>query len=222
MSAVATLFDFNGVLVDDEHVHLEAFRDVVRPLGIAISDADYAKKYLGFDDAGAFRAMLADAGQNPSEQEVRALVLAKKPLYRARIEEVLVVFEGATELVLRRAALGPVAIVSGALEEEIRFCTEKMGIARVLAFIIAAEHVSACKPHPAGYIKAKARLPAHARAVAIEDSLAGVASAKAAGIACAGVAHSYPLAELARAGADVVVPSLAALSDELLDGEGGA
>ena len=59
---VSTLFDFNGVLVDDESVHLAAFREVVAPLGIVIDDATYAERYLGFDDAGAFRAMLADAG----------------------------------------------------------------------------------------------------------------------------------------------------------------
>ena len=40
----ATLFDFNGVLVDDEHVHLEAFREVLAPRGILVSDADYAEK----------------------------------------------------------------------------------------------------------------------------------------------------------------------------------
>src|SRR4051794_9700373 len=60
-AVVATIFDFNGVLVDDEHVHLEAFREVLAPRGIAITDDAYATRYLGFDDVGAFRAMLADA-----------------------------------------------------------------------------------------------------------------------------------------------------------------
>jgi beta-phosphoglucomutase-like phosphatase (HAD superfamily) len=61
----ATLFDYNGVLVDDENVHLEAFRDVLGPLGIDLEEADYWEKYLGFDDAGAFRAVLVDAGRTP-------------------------------------------------------------------------------------------------------------------------------------------------------------
>jgi HAD superfamily hydrolase (TIGR01509 family) len=221
MSA-ATLFDFNGVLVDDERIHLEAFREVVRPLGIAISDADYTEKWLGFDDRGAFHGMLAEAGMDASDERVRALIDAKKPVYRAKIERGLVVFEGAVELVRRRAALGPIAIVSGAREEEIRYCTERMGIAELFAFVVAAEHAGASKPHPAGYLVAKARLGWAGRAVAIEDSLAGVEAAKAAGLRCAGVAHSYSVEELARAGADVVVPNLAALTDELLDEEDGA
>src|SRR5690606_1948390 len=51
-----TLFDYNGVLVDDEHVHLAAFQDALAPLGISLSEADYWDKYLGFDDVGAFEA----------------------------------------------------------------------------------------------------------------------------------------------------------------------
>ena len=50
----ATLFDFNGVLVDDESVHLAAFRDALAPLGIGLTDEAYVEKYLGYDDRGAF------------------------------------------------------------------------------------------------------------------------------------------------------------------------
>jgi beta-phosphoglucomutase-like phosphatase (HAD superfamily) len=80
----ATIFDFNGVLVDDEAVHLEAFREVLAPLGVTVSDALYDERYLGFDDVGAFRAMLADAGLPHDEERVAALVRAKKPAYMAR------------------------------------------------------------------------------------------------------------------------------------------
>jgi beta-phosphoglucomutase len=86
---VATLFDFNGVLVDDEHVHLAAFRDVLAPLGVSVTDEDYGAKYLGYDDVGAFRAILTDAGRPPSDAEIRALVDAKKPAYMARIATAL-------------------------------------------------------------------------------------------------------------------------------------
>ena len=53
----------------------------------------------------------------------------------------------------------------------------------------------------------------------IEDSLAGIEAAKAAGLRCAAVAHSYPAASLRAAGADIVVESLAELTDALLDYE---
>jgi beta-phosphoglucomutase-like phosphatase (HAD superfamily) len=77
-TVIATLFDFNGVLVDDEAVHLAAFRDVLLPLGIVTDDATYAERYLGFDDAGAFRAILEDAGRAALDAVVAGLIEAKK------------------------------------------------------------------------------------------------------------------------------------------------
>ncbi|HYO93121.1 MAG TPA: hypothetical protein VER33_01365, partial [Polyangiaceae bacterium] len=62
----ATLFDYNGVLVDDEALHLEAFRDALAPLGIELTSEAYVERYLGFDDRGAFEAILKDAGRTPT------------------------------------------------------------------------------------------------------------------------------------------------------------
>lgn len=223
---VATLFDFNGVLVDDEAVHLAAFREVVRPLGIELDDVTYAERYLGFDDAGAFRAILADAGRTPTAEDIQRLIEAKKPVYMSRIGTSLVVFEGAAELVRRRSARGPVGIVSGALRHEIEHALGVMGVREHVKFIVSAEDTTECKPHPEGYLLGLRALgidlgaPRSARAgvVVLEDSLAGVAAAKQASLRCAAVASSYPADRLRAAGADVVVDRLVDLTDALFDG----
>jgi len=62
----AVLFDFNGVLVDDEPIHLELFQRVLAEEGIELSDDDYYADYLGFDDRGCFSAVLERAGEQPS------------------------------------------------------------------------------------------------------------------------------------------------------------
>lgn len=214
----ATLFDFNGVLVDDEHVHLAAFREVLSGVGLSLTDAQYTEKYLGFDDVGAFSAILRDHGRSADQATVRALVAAKVPVYMRRIETELRVFDGAAELVRRRASRGAVFIVSGALRHEIEHCLRVMGVAELFAGrIVSAEDTRACKPDPEGYRLAKAKLGG-ARAVAIEDSVAGVIAARAAGVGCAGVTTSYPRVELERAGASPIVTALAELDDALLDG----
>jgi HAD superfamily hydrolase (TIGR01509 family) len=224
MGSVATLFDFNGVLVDDEHVHLAAFRDVLAPLGIEVTDADYEERWLGFDDAGALRGILADAGRAPSDEDVARLVAAKQPVYMARIAEELVVFEGAAEIVRRRAARGIVGIVSGALRAEIQHVLGMMGIGDAVRSVVAAEATTACKPDPQGYglalraLGARGAAPDARGVVVVEDSLAGVAAAKGAGLRCAAVAHSYPAERLRAAGADVVAARLAELTDAKLDG----
>jgi HAD superfamily hydrolase (TIGR01509 family) len=215
---IATLFDFDGVLVDSEPVHLEAFRDVVRPLGIEVTDEAYAAKYLGLDDYGAFRAILTDANYTFSPDRIRQLVEQKAPALMRRFQTSLRVFDGAADVVRRRAAKGPIAVVSGALLVEINYGLARMGVLDLVAFAISADMCRACKPDPEGYEIALERLGAGIRAVAIEDSIAGVQAAKAAGLRVAAVAHSYPRKELARAGADVVVPRIADLTDAELDG----
>lgn len=214
----ATLFDFNGVLVDDEAVHQAAFRDVLAPLGVTFTDLAYEERYLGFDDAGAFRAMLKDAGRAASDEEIARLVDAKKPVYMDRIASALRIFEGAADIVRRRAALGTVGIVSGALRHEIEHALGVMGVREAVAFVVSAEDTTRCKPDPEGYVIAKGLLGSSAGAVVIEDSLAGVAAAKHAGLRCAAVAHSYPRERLRAAGADVVAAHLSELTDALLDG----
>lgn len=219
----ATIFDFNGVLVDDELVHRDAFRDVLGPLGVTFTDEAYVERYLGFDDIGAIRAMMTDAGRKVSEDEVNALAAAKRPFYMRRAEVGLVIFDGAVDVVRRRAARGPVAIVSGALRDEIAFALARMGIGDKVSLVISAEDTPRCKPDPMGYelaIEALAKRIGKAsayRALVIEDSLAGVESAKRAGLTCLAVAQSYPAARLREVGADAVAARIADVSDALVD-----
>jgi beta-phosphoglucomutase-like phosphatase (HAD superfamily) len=218
----ATLFDFNGVLVDDEHLHYAAFRDVLKQIELPLTERDYFDKYVGLDDVGVFRAVLSAAGRTISVGVTRQLVAEKKPRYLARIATDLRVFPGALELLARRAGLGPVGIVSGALEDEIRHCLERLDAAKHVAFVIPAEQTTAGKPDPEGYRLARAELVRRGvpegRAVVIEDTKEGVRAAKAAGLRCAAVTHTCAAEALTEAGADVVVTKLDDLDDRSFDG----
>ena len=59
MGIGAVIFDFNGVLVDDESVHFALFREVLAQEGVVITERDYHERYLGYDDRGCFEAALA-------------------------------------------------------------------------------------------------------------------------------------------------------------------
>ncbi len=215
---LATLFDFDGVLVDSEPVHLAAFNDVLGALGVHLGEGEYAAHYLGLDDRGVFRAALSGKrGSLPDEREVSLLVAAKTKRFLPRFEGAFRVYPGAVDLVVRRAARAPVAIVSGALRDEIEFALAKMGVRAAVALVVSAEDAPACKPDPTGYRLALARLGVP-DAVAIEDSLAGVEAAKRAGVRCVAVSHTYPAAELLGAGADAVFSDLYALGDVEIDG----
>jgi HAD superfamily hydrolase (TIGR01509 family) len=217
---IATLFDFDGVLVDSEPVHLAAFNEVLASYGMYIGEREYKERYLSLDDAAVFRAALSHGGRTLREEEIRSLVAAKNPRFMARFEETFREFPGARALVDRRASRGPVGIVSGSIEREIVFALDKMGLRDRVSFVVSAEHTPLSKPDPAPFLFAMDHLrrEGHARrAVVVEDSPGGIAAAKGAGLRCIAVAHSYSSDELRRAGADATVADLEAITDALLE-----
>ncbi|MCH2109048.1 MAG: HAD family phosphatase [Polyangiaceae bacterium] len=218
----ATIFDFNGVLVDDEEIHLQTFRDVLGPMGIEISSESYWNTYIGFDDVGGFEAMLRDAGRQPTRAEIDELVELKKPHYLRRANQELKTFPGAAALIRHRASLGPVVVCSGALRDEVELGLKVLGVRDLVDAIFAAEDTTVSKPDPEGYLKSIEFLRTKVgddaqRALVIEDSVAGIHAAKAAGLPCIAVEHSYPREKLVAAGADQVVKVIAAIDADVVD-----
>src|SRR4051794_32846939 len=109
----AVIFDFNGVLVDDEVVHFELFREVLAQEGVAITDRDYHERYLGYDDRGCFAAALGDAGQAFDRDRLDALIARKALRYVEVAEQGLRYFPFAAQTLTTMASRWPVAICSG-------------------------------------------------------------------------------------------------------------
>ena len=70
----AVIFDFNGVLVDDESVHFALFREVLAREDVVITERDYHERYLGYDDRKCFESALLDAGQNASRERLDQMI----------------------------------------------------------------------------------------------------------------------------------------------------
>ncbi|MGE0884740.1 MAG: HAD family hydrolase [Blastocatellales bacterium] len=220
----AIIFDFNGVIVDDEPLHLELFRRVLGEVGVPLSDEDYQAKYLGYDDRGCFTAALRDAGrqQLSNDNELIAdLIARKEAYYHEAINDRFMLFPGVVELIKRLAEKYPMAVVSGALRSEIEVVLERGDIRGCFQTIISSEDVGACKPDPEGYLKALTVLNSingkqfqTAECLVIEDSVAGVQSAKRAGMKCLAVTNSYKAEELKEA--DWIVTTLVDCEPERL------
>src|SRR5271156_3646650 len=115
MGIRAVIFDFNGVLVDDEAVHFALFREVLAQERVTITECDYHERYLGYDDRGCFEAALADARQNASHERIDQLIAQKAARYVEVASRGLIFFPHAAEIIGVVAARWPVAICSGAL-----------------------------------------------------------------------------------------------------------
>jgi len=239
MAIRAVIFDFNGVLVDDEAVHFALFREVLAQEDVHITERDYHERYLGYDDRGCFEAALADAGQVAARKRLDALVARKAHRYIEVADQGLRFFPAAAETLETIAARWPVAICSGALRSEIEYALRRLNQLERVTAIVSAEDTGKCKPDPEGYRLALTALRSYSpdrplegpsqtknslscryddlRAIdclVIEDSLAGIVSAKGAGMQTVGVANTYSPQELLQAGSDAVIAKLATLTPE--------
>ena len=210
----AAIFDFDGVVVDSEPIHLACFRQVLARRGIELATEDYYGKYLGFDDHDCFAAVLADNGREADEAEIAAMTAEKTALVKRAIAESIQPLPGAVELMRAvRAAGAGLAICSGALREEIELAARTVGVLELVDVLVAAKDVAKGKPDPEGYLltlkllrEKLARPIDPARTWVIEDAPAGIAAARAAGCKVLAVTNSYPPRALAQA--DRIVDSL--------------
>ncbi len=210
----AAVFDFDGVIVDSEPLHFRSLRDALRPEGVEISEEEYLRVYLAYDDREAIRLALEHHGER-TEPARRKRIEARKVETFARLIPEVPVFEGARDLVRALGEEMPLAIASGARREEVDAILRGVGLRDAFETIVGAEDAERTKPDPAPYLEAARRLAARTpglapgECVAFEDSMAGIAAALGAGMKVVGVAHSYP-AEKLRA-AHRVVDSLVGL-----------
>ena len=213
----AVIMDFNGVVTDDEPVHLLMFQKVLAEEGVTLTEQQYQQEYLGYDDRGCLGAAMREAGRPVDDQGLAALIARKSAYYNAYIRDHLAIFPGVEAFIRAISAALPMAVCSGALRNEIEYVLGRLDLHDCFQAVIAAEDTTRWKPDPQGYELARQALaragngplPAD-RCVVIEDSLAGVHAARRAGMRCVAVTNSYGADQLAEA--DLVVASLEELS----------
>jgi beta-phosphoglucomutase len=211
----AVIFDFNGIIVDDEPIHFELFQRVLNEEGISLTEEDYYARYLGFDDRGAFTAAYREHARSLSQSKLAQLIERKAAYYREDIKIKMRVFPGVEMLIPDLARKLPLAIASGALRNEIEIILSSIGLFNQFRAIVSAEDVTRGKPEPEIFLKALAQLntflngaPAigAAECLVVEDSKEGIRGARRAGMKCLAVTNSHP-ADLLH-DADSIVDSL--------------
>ena len=197
------LFDLNGVLVDDEPQHCAALISTLAENGLTLDTPTYYREYLGHDDRDCFIRAWHDAGRTLTDTLLKLLVKQKSDLYQGSIRNALTFVPGAQAFVQAAAAGGmTLGVVSGALRREVEQVLEVADLRRHFGIVVAAEDVASCKPDPEGYRKGLAALGLPPGDVmVIEDSLPGLAAARAAGLRCTMLTTSHPRASLSDADA---------------------
>ena len=168
----------------------------------------------------AHQRLVPQNGLELGDERLATLINAKASMFHEVAAEGVKSYPGAVELIRRLSGKIPLAICSGALLSDVEPVLGMLSIQDAFDCIITADDVSASKPDPASYALAVQRLQqlfpgqeiSPSSSVAIEDTPAGITSAKGAGLKVLSVTNSYPAAELHAA--DRVVESLATITIE--------
>ena len=115
----ALIFDFNGVLADDDPIHMQALREVAREEGLEFTDEEYLDKYLPLNDRDCFKTLYEKHSRSLPASKLDDLIHRKSVYYYRAIADKSVMFEGRRPLCRPRRAF-PLAIASGAKIDEIR------------------------------------------------------------------------------------------------------
>jgi beta-phosphoglucomutase len=201
VSTQAVIFDFNGTLSNDEPILAEIFMQLFGEHGKPMSAQEYFEQLAGMSDPEIVRTWLGR--DHPDVDEV---IEERSARYRAAVADGSSVSEEVREAVRWAAHRVPVGVVSGAGQAEIEPVVEAAGLADALSFIVSSDDVERGKPDPEGYARALELLDGGivpGDVVVFEDTEAGIAAAKAAGMRCLAVRGTLSPERLA--GADGIV-----------------
>ncbi len=211
----AVVFDLDGLLIQSEELWHEAREALARERG-GRYDAEAQRAMMGMSSPEWSRYMHEHVGLPEPPDRIAAEVIERM---EARYRQDLPLIDGAVEAVARIAARWPLGLASSSNRPLIDLVLELSGLDRLFRATVSSEEVARGKPAPDVYLEACRQLDVEpSRAAAVEDSHAGIRSAKAAGMRVIAIPNAFsPPGEDALSEADVVLRSLAELTRAAID-----
>jgi beta-phosphoglucomutase len=214
----AIFFDFNGVIINDERIHLKAYREVLSAEDVAITDEEYFS-CLGMDDVAFTRAAFGRVNKPANDELIRDVIDREHALHRELIAQELPVPSGVVAFIKDLGRHYDLGIVSMAERSEIDHVLKLLGVLDQFSVIVSAATDLNHKPAPDCYLRglellnerrrSERKLPILAsECVVIEDAPPGIQAARGAGMRTIAVTTTVSEKGLRDAGAEVVTPNL--------------
>jgi beta-phosphoglucomutase len=213
---LAVVFDLDGVLIDSATCHSLAFEAVFLPLGIR--DFDY-RRYAGWKTANVVEDVLRKAGLEPAPQRIAELAAEKSRLAREKLLETNPVAPDTIPVLERLSREYRLGLASSGSRASIALFLASNACAYLFQSVLCGDDVKNAKPHPEIYQRTFGALGIDpADALVIEDAVAGIQSARAAGAgAVIGMEGTCPASQLTGAGASEVIRAVGDLPELLCD-----
>lgn len=209
------IFDMDGVLVDNRDVHLKAFSQWCALHGIEI-DNELLLSLFGMGNERIFPLVLGDA--ELSAEKINLYAEQKEKIYRQMFAEQIRPLAGLRELLeqLRGAGI-KLAVGSSGMRKNVDFVLDKCGIGDYFDAIADGDQVRNAKPDPEVFLLAASMLGVDpSECFVFEDSFAGIAAARAAGMRVGAVATTFSRAE--HSDYDVLIDDFTQItSDEIIN-----
>jgi HAD superfamily hydrolase (TIGR01509 family) len=213
MAITAVIYDMNGVLVDTDRWHREAFRRVLAEFGQTMSDQDYQECCAGRTEREGLVDLLHKKG---IQADVEAGVVRKVHYYQDIAQVFPQAYTGAQAAIPSLASHYSLALASSSRRADVDSVLQALGLAEHFRTTVSGEDVSTGKPNLEIYRLAAQCLGVKpAECVVIEDAHSGVVAAKRAGMRCIAIAQTNPREALVQA--DVLVDRLDQLSPTLME-----
>jgi HAD superfamily hydrolase (TIGR01549 family) len=196
-SIQAVIFDMDGVIVDSEPLHERAYREIFREMGYGDAHGIHFPDYYGKTD----RALWVDfIARHRPLQSIDELLAWKQTRLIDLLRVEKPVFEGLPDLAEKLAAYYPLAIASGSAHPVIDEVLAIRQLRRFFSVLVSSTDVPNGKPAPDIFLRAASLLEVPpANCVVVEDSIAGVEGAVAAGMQVVAIANTISPDQLARA-----------------------
>lgn len=218
MSLKAILFDFNGVIINDESIHEQLIKQLLLGENLTLTQGEYECTWFGKSDRACLRDLLNNRGRVVNEAYLTKLLHKKSEAYLQELEklEKLPIYPGLEDLLFQVRSLHNISddnspavkigLVSGAVRQEIDTVLQRANLAELFQVIIADDDISSSQSEADGYLLAVERLNQQfpdlnlqpSECLAIKNTLIGVQAAKSAGMQVVGLANNYPFHMLQR------------------------
>ncbi|WP_153797254.1 HAD family hydrolase [Foetidibacter luteolus] len=181
LNCCAVIFDMDGTMIDNHRFHLQAWGKFLQNKGIQLTEEAYKQRINGH----ATREAIAYLYNNTlSKAENLQYAAEKESIYRQLYVPYIQPVTGLQPLLQALKAAGvPMAIATSAIKENVEFMFKYIDVAAYFDTVVDAGDIDRGKPDPEIYIKTAARLGVDSQnCLVFEDALAGIRSAKAAGM----------------------------------------
>jgi beta-phosphoglucomutase family hydrolase len=181
----AFIFDMDGTLVDNMHVHTEAWAKLLGENGVEMD----SHKFLVATAGKTNREILPTVFGDISEERITELAKRKETLYRDAYLPIRKPVDGLIEFLTEAQSLGiKMAVATAASNPNMEFILDGLDLRRFFGAVTTATDVKVGKPDPAMFLVSAAKLGVEPKnCIVFEDAIGGFEAAHRAGMVSIGI-----------------------------------